>query len=523
MRAAGVTAFGSRFWFICILGVMAIAELELAMAKNAQPDDTPPALTLEAQPNEVTLDMRRQPHGQLLVLARNPKATKLDFAELSFVPVTGLTTTIVNKPPPPLADDLVWTVDVAADETAALPAKLVVQLRYKAAGPNAGPRTLVTTIGIAAPSVPTIASLKTTLLPADGVVEEDTPLDTTLQIDNTTRQTVHIKDIVLLAPANYLRFSRAPPSMAEIAPSGSLAIPLQITVGAASPGTYSLVIGYNAAFASRPAEWLPATAQGKIGIEVRGVSDTLQFLNVGSVLLLPGVLAVLTFITFYAWLSGNAPLDWKNPFLLVVSVMLSYLAAKFYPWLTAHWLGQRRDFFHAYQMQDVVYVWVGSVAIGASVGLVTGGSISGYRWWRSRREPDLADRPINVLCKLARLHHDFWMRAVQRDPAGGDAAAQLMLVLPFGTAGAGRRWIVQRARLAEGTALGAAGRMMTIRGLLGHHGTAIQTRMLLRQVQQGLDAGQITLEWERNANIGPVEVADTDHPNPVGPRAFLTE
>ena len=137
MRVAGVTAFGSRCWFICILGVMAIAELELAMAKNAQPDDTPPALTLEAQPNEVTLDMRRQPHGQLLVLARNPKATKLESAELSFVPVTGLTTTIVNKPPPPLAGDLVWTVDVAADETAPLPAKLVVQLRYKAAGPDA--------------------------------------------------------------------------------------------------------------------------------------------------------------------------------------------------------------------------------------------------------------------------------------------------------------------------------------------------------------------------------------------------
>jgi hypothetical protein len=519
MRAASGTALWARWPVLCFLTILALPSAAIAAEKT----QLEPPLTLEVQPTELSLDMGR-PRGQLLVLARNPKAATIRSAELHFIPVLGLTTTIVQKPTTPWAGDLVWIVEVTGAEAASSPARLVTQLTYTASGHNVPTRTTAATVTVTAPPPMSVTALKTTLLPPDGLVDEETPLDLMLTIDNPTRQTAQVKDIVLLAPAKYVQFDpkRLPHSPGEVAPGGSLAIPLRLVVGAAVPGTYTLVIGFNVAFSNRPAEWLPTTAQSKVSIEVRGVSDALQFLNVGSLLLLPGVLTILTFITFFSWFAGRAPIDWKNPFLLVVSVMLSFCAAKTYPWITARWLGQSRDYLRAYQMQDVVNVWVGSVTIGGGVGIVAGLAVSGLQWWDRTWQPQLTDRPIDILRKLGCYGADFWLPAVQRNPNGDAAAAQLMLVLPFGRADPGRHWVVQRTRLGQGNGDGAAGRMAVITGLLnGEHGAASQTRRLVKEVSAGLRVQQVTLEWEREPNVGPVEVADADHPHGAGARTFL--
>ncbi|ARN82635.1 hypothetical protein B1812_17780 [Methylocystis bryophila] len=526
MRRASAVVLRLRA-VVLLIGFTLLITIGVSIAEGKRPQGASAAdgspLELEVQPSELALDAGQPAHGRLLVLAKNSKRSTIASASLSFIPVTGLTAKIIQNPPLPSAGDLFWILEVTGGETAPVPAKLVIQLTYATAGATNTPIVTATTTTISAPSPASVTALKAAVAPPDGSVEEKTPLDVVLEIDNPTRQTAHIKNIALLAPANYVEFDpkQPPPSMSEIPPGGRLATPLHITTKKEGvvPGTYTLVIGFNAGFSNQSPQWAPATAQAKINVEVRGVSDALQFLNVGSLLLLPGALIILTFIASFSWYSGRAPVDWKNPFLLVVSVILSFVAAEIYPVVT-QWRGDRHDYLKAYQLQDVINVWVGSVAVGGGGGMIAGALLKFIQWWKA--SPDPADKPIDVLCKLKRHGADFWLTAVQRDPNGDDAAAQLMLVLPFGGAAAGRRWLIQRVRLQQGDANGAAARYQTIVSLLnGDRGAAVHTKKLVEVVQEGFNARQVLLSWERSPDVGPVEAADAEYPHVVGPRTII--
>jgi hypothetical protein len=508
-RTSAVRSLSRQLCVMFILAViLAVPSAAIEKDKRVQDDAPSPSqpLTLAVYPAQLTLDMAR--HGQVLLLARSADGTTITSAELSFIPIAGLATPIAKKPAMPATGDLVWIVDVDAAASVPSTVKLVAQLTYNAEkGP---PGIAVVTVTVTTPSPISLGELKTTLLPADGLM----PLDLTFAIENPTRQAARIKDFRVLAPASVSFVAdingKQPvsrpllPSPIDAAPGGSLAIPLHVVAGAALPGTYTLVIGFDVAFSNQPEQWLPATVQSKVVIQVPGVSEALQF--IGSLLLLPGVLAVLTFITFFAWVAREAPIDWKNPFLLVVSVMLSYGASKAYAWWTD------RNILAGYEMNDVVNLWLGSVTVGAVGGFGAGAFTRGIRWLHDWWQPQLKDKPIDILRKLGRHGVDFWLPAVQRG-LGTNADAQFMLVLPFGKAGPGRRWLVQRTLLGQGDADGAVARLQRIADILnGPHGTACQTRALVKEVAAGWKEGQVTLAWEGNPGMGPFEAAAADHP-----------
>ena len=177
-----------------------------ATAKDAVPKPAP--LTLEIQPTEITLDLSTAAHGHLLVVAHNPSRT-LVTGNLKFVAPLGLVTKVDDSSPMPSAGDLFWVVDVTGTGSLPSPVKVVAELTYSFT--TGQPQIIVAAtaaVTLAQPQSATDA-IKATLLPAEGTVDELTPLNLQLQIDNPTRRSIEVKvedkDFTLLAPtASYV-------------------------------------------------------------------------------------------------------------------------------------------------------------------------------------------------------------------------------------------------------------------------------------------------------------------------------
>ncbi|MGD0104734.1 MAG: hypothetical protein ABSC06_11925 [Rhodopila sp.] len=492
-----------------------------------------PALKLEVQPSELTLDLGQPATGRLLILAHNPDPAALSLATLVPLASAGITATIA-QPPATTSGDLVWAVDVTADQTAASPAKLVFTLTYAGTGRTAPPAIVSVTATINPPPPLTASVLKAVLLPAEGSVEGDTPLDTVLKIDNPSRQAAHVTHVRVIAPERYVCLGEPPlkpsiraecrtqaPPDGTISPGGTLAIPLLLVAKSALPGSYPLVIGFDATLDGLSLGAQPLFAQGKLSLEVRGVSDALQLVGIPSLLLAPGVLAILTGIAAWGLFAGQKAVDLKQvPILLVIAVVLSFGAALLYPILTERYLGVRRDYLLGYDMRDVVYVWVGSMAVGGLFGGVPGLSVWIVRAVQrhcQRLLPSPTDNALNVLEKLDRHHADFLLPAWQSANPG--ANPQFMLELPFGDAGAGNRWLVQRAAVRPGNQAGTQGRIARIRAALEVQPSDIAR--LFKEIRDGKKAGEVLVDWERDPELGP-QAFPTANYHPVnGNRTFV--
>jgi hypothetical protein len=309
-------------------------------------------------------------------------------------------------------------------------------------------------------------------------------------------------------------------------------VPLTLKASAAIPATYPLVISFAARFRGE-STWEHAITQGKVTIGVPGVSDAMQFLGIPSLLLLPGALMILTFITVLPRFTLRPPIDWKNPSLLVAAVLLSFAAGYLYPCVTKYWLGTERNYLRGYDMSDVGYLWIGSIAIAAVVaaaaGVVTLAARASYRWWKSFNEPQENDLALATLKKLQSHGAPFKLAAVSKRPAANAPAAaappQTMLVLPFGEVKPGQRWVVQQAvfhRIAG--APGAANRAQAITQILEEidNDTPGAVGRLLKQIEQGLH-GDIIFEWEDDQDLGPRLVIDGEYQSAGVPLRFVRD
>jgi hypothetical protein len=483
-----------------------------ASAKDAPAKDAParPELRLEVQPADIILDMAAGPVGRLRVLAHNSSSTEVT-GKLNFIAPSGLAARVVESPSLPAAGDLAWLVEVTATESLPSPAKLVIEFAYTfRTGPAATIAATVATITL--PSPQSLAgNIKAGLAPAEGSVDEFKPFDLRLQIDNPTRRTVEIGQISTLSPSLTYIDLKPDQHSTTIPPGSSISVPLHVTARAAIPGTYALMVGFDVRYLNPQGAWEPMTAQGKVTIGIPGVTDALQFLGIPSLLLLPGVLMILTFLTVLPWLTRWPEIDWKKPALLLLAVLLSFAAAYLYPAATRRWGGGlARDYLRGYELRDVIYVWAGSMATG--LGFVVVVSLLywtgiGIRRLASSNEPKTGDQPLDILQKLN--HH----RAAFKLPAkrlASDANAGWKLALPFGQTD-GQYWLVQQGLIRPTGAPTATAR-----------GTSIQRRMeaidnstpgaigvLIEEIKTGLAKGELTLRWD--PDVSPSKVTATDY------------
>jgi hypothetical protein len=150
----------------------------------------------------------------------------------------------------------------------------------------------------------------------------------------------------------------------------------------------------------------------------------MQFLGVPSLLLLPGVLTVLTCLAGYSLATWTKAPDWKAPGLLVLAVTLSSIYALKYPYITKHVLSERRDYLRGYALQDVAYIWGGSIVVGLVAGLGGAGMFwlaEGVRRCRARKlQPTPGESPIEVLpssVAIGLISGYAWSRSALMDRA----------------------------------------------------------------------------------------------------------
>jgi len=234
-------------------------------------------------------------------------------------------------------------------------------------------------------------------------------------------------------------------TLPTLAPGSSAALPFQITASVVEPGTHTVAWEVDL-------EWRRAgeAQRGSLVVSkdftvgVLGESELLKLFTWPSVLVLPGALMLLTVLTLRkrVWpktasdLSSTAEAT-KAEFWLV-AVVLSFLTAILYPWVTGQ-LGDPRDFIVVHGLDDVVNLWLGSVAVALLAwALWYGGKLIVKRtanWladsWQNYQDqlrlPQPTDSPLKLLAKLDRAgRHDLNV-AVGTVTAGGATQAALLL------------------------------------------------------------------------------------------------
>lgn len=509
--------------------------LALMVPVSVAAADTSPKL--DVQPAEVVFDMGTASRAPVVVLLHNPAHLSIARAKVDLIAPAGVDAKIMRSPLLPSSGDLMWRIDVAGTGEAPSPSKLVVLATYATSrtGPAAAAVAASTLAITLQPPVAAAGALKATLLPSEGTVDELNPLDVRLQIESTARRAIDVDSVELLAPA-YVQFVGKTQVHAALPPGGTLSIPLRLTAKTAVPGVYALVVGFRARYHGTTVR-ASGAAQGKITVGIPGAGEAMQFLGIPSLLLLPGILAIIAFTTTFALLMRRTATDWKQPGLLLIAIVLSFFAALIYPVITGLILGMAHDYLHGYDLRDVIYLWIGSIGTGFAAAVI----VAVISWFVARRsdthkrqfDPNPHDTQIEVLRKLQRNKVPGF-RLQQQHRSDGTRPNETLLQLPFGPTEPGMRWLVPGATCKHKDETHAAkARERAVQQALialedacnavGANGADAARRdaesALLRQVEEGLKNNEIELGWCRRDDGGPRQTAEYEPVN--GQVAFL--
>src|SRR5262249_55672407 len=139
--------------------------------------------------------------------------------------------------------------------------------------------------------------------------------------------------------------------------------------------------------------------------------------NVTSFLLLPGfLLVVMAGMVWRLFVPGTlrdklviGPSTLTDVRFLVIAVTCSLLMAwQAYPWLSHLLPIGQRNYLYGYGFQDIIWIWLISLAVEAALSLVVAGVASvgiGFRAWRDKSAAQKAfydtDPPLTALAKAA--------------------------------------------------------------------------------------------------------------------------
>jgi hypothetical protein len=500
-------------------GTPAAGRSDTASVPNSVP--VAPPLVVQVEPADVTLE--RGHAQQLIVVAHNPRAVAVDKVELNFLLPDGVTADIKDRPSLPAVADMIWRISLKETESAPQVAKLIAQLSYIAKG--GAPRVELATVTVTqAPVVDLSASLKALVVSGEISLDEVNEQPLVVDFHNTGRETVSVGSYEILAPAAYVQLAVPLPSMDVPPGEDKLAkLTLKMAPEGIMPGKYALVLGYNITAPTRPNMAERSAVQSPITLSVPGVSDVMQLIGVPSLLLLPGALTVVAFITTFSWFSSVIKFDWKDPRAILIAISLSIFYPIAYPWAVSHLIGaaDKTSYLHAYNLSLVTRLWFGSCLLGFLCGLVVGlvfCAISAWRKWLV--EPDGRDKPMDVLRKLAWHGADFNLERLRRRPsaAGDRADPDVRLALPFGRGDGERRWVVKRASAQRPAHSGQRpaddARAQALLDLLGRRSAdRCLTRRLYFETWIAVHRKGWTLQWEREggASGGPTTVASAEY------------
>jgi hypothetical protein len=149
-----------------------------------------------------------------------------------------------------------------------------------------------------------------------------------------------------------------------------------------------------------------------VNVGILGESDLLKMVGIPSLLFLPGFLMLSTFLFLWTRAASGTRADpaFNLPESALISITLSLIAAKTYPWITGA-IHHPRDYLQGgYGLQDVFQLWFGSVCLGAIAWIAAAGGVSIQGRIRRERQkvqrasiiPIDTDSPVQILNKMTR-------------------------------------------------------------------------------------------------------------------------
>ena len=244
----------------------------------------------------------------------------------------------------------------------------------------------------------------------------------------------------------------------ELAPQDSRTFPIAVTVSdTVQTGQQRLILDVGIAWAragraGSGSLLVPHTVE----VGILGESDLLRLVGLPSFLFLPGFLMLSTFVLLWTRVAPRSPAQsgLSLPESALISITLSLLATIAYPVLTPVLLGARRNYLEGYGIQDVFWVWMGSLVVSFAAWAVAAGGLAlreKYRLYRAkraqeqrereqaelkgillaeivRRTPTLVDKPLQILEKMAINNVGFPLTQARVKFKG--ATSQCFIILP---------------------------------------------------------------------------------------------
>jgi hypothetical protein len=502
----------------------AIAFVLLSVAAaGAGPAEGP---TLEVQPASVEFS-DAGPRPQVLAVLRNGGTEPLYDAEATAFPSAYAAAVVEPSTRPtglPPAGEMSWTVTLPATLPRPIPDALRLRVAYQTGEPGRRIGHILTASVAVAPrkreALADVADV--TLSGGDETVHDGQDVAMTLSVTNKSDTPLRVVDVVPSADA-------------------CVSVP-QITSGlpVVGPGHVALIsvpgradrqvrLGKRTLAVQVDLQWGPAGQEVSGGtvvthdvtLAVAGAPEVLTALSVPSLLLLPGYLIVICYLTVAAWRTpeaaavGSSLQLWKDvakPGTLIVSLTLSFAMVAAYDW---RW---HRQIAIAYGWSDVEWLWVMSVAAGGGAGLVVQLGRAGRGALRRRSEAAVlkaalaaayadTDTPLVVLDKLL-LNGGSWTLPYMDQTVGRTFRLTERFPQP------GRAWTVRSIQVDR---VGASEPAVRLEAAMNAPDT-VPIRDLVALLRDGASTCGWTLAWAGGA--GPASIAaDTFHR--AGDAAFV--
>jgi hypothetical protein len=388
-----------RQHFITVLLLLAI------MIGSACAADLP---SLEALPASVEFQTDATP-PQVLVVLRNTSDKPWHDIQLAMFPDAYASSNVVASTQPSklaASEAMSWQLRLPAHLPRPIPDSLRIVATYKTVD-DAGKRTnqlLSTSVDVKPRKAETVSDVADVKLLSDAdSLQDKQNFRLKVSVENKSDTQLQVTSIDLVGES-FVELRGKPTILDVIQPRHVQVVDLPCVVkDVISPGKRTLVVAIGLS-------WGPSAAKAtgnvvvsrEFTLAVMGVSEILGTLSIPSLLLLPGYLIVICTVTIWSLGEVSSTLQlWKDiakPGTLIVALSLSLGITILYSRVFD------RNFSVAYGLQDVIYLWLGSIVVG----LTAGGLAVVCRWtWARSKQRALAqaayfesDSPQDVLRKL---------------------------------------------------------------------------------------------------------------------------
>lgn len=403
--------------FLAIMLALIALALQFALPGTAHADPQP-EVQVEVMPASLNIPDTGQVEVQVVIT--NLLSSPLQNVRLSWFTNAGVKVTNTLLPLPTLvpAGQYVWTVQIASSGNGSLPGPIQFRIDYSRqvqGQVGSVDRVAFGTLMVQSEVViqPIAVQVLTSLVSLDEQHSGFMYLQITNNSDYTvtlepfiTRETTPYKpDFIQLDPEKNLDKQTIPPHQQRT---------IQVKVSAAN----TVQTGKQTLVFEIPFQWNGhqgnVVASQQIDVGVLGESQLLTLLGLPSLLLLPGFLVLITLRILRPWIEHKKP-DELNPKLTTPefwfwAIIISILVGLLYPYVSKIFLTMSRNYLGLgpYGLLDIVYVWIGSVALTTVAYLLWFGITQFYKWiWLKDYTLSENDLPVDVLRKLERRHYDI--------------------------------------------------------------------------------------------------------------------